>query len=175
MGILNLGNHLLIIKMKFLIAFALIAVANCVVLRPEPIFGPKPIGGWQNGKDMGGMKKFDPIVPPLPSPAPVVVPPLPSPIGGWQNGKDMSKMGGKSFMPIKPIGGWQTDAALCHTLSQSVDGKTNVSSQDDESDVSVHDELDVSDQEPSTDVSHISVDSTDVLSHTHSIVKQQQI
>merc|ERR1719402_1556373 len=69
----------------------------------------------------------------------------------------------------------KTDAALCHTLSQSVDGKTNVSSQDDESDVSVHDELDVSDQEPSTDVSHISVDSTDVLSHTHSIVKQQQI
>merc|ERR1712032_601482 len=59
--------------------------------------------------------------------------------------------------------------------SQSVDGKTNAFSQDDESDVSVHDELDVTDQEPSTDVSHISVDSMDVLSHTHSIVKQQML
>merc|ERR1712183_761576 len=88
------------IKMKFLIAFALIAVANCVVLQPEPIFGPKPIGGWQNGKDMGAMgKKFNPI--------------LPHPIGGWQNGKDMSKWGQKSFIPhIKPIGGWQNGCSF---------------------------------------------------------------
>merc|ERR1712038_337102 len=75
----------------------------------------------------------------------------------------------------------KTDAASCHILSQSVDGKTdvlslqsrksvdgktNVSFHDEESDVSVHEEA---------FVSHISVDSTDVLSHIHSIVKQQQI
>merc|ERR1712228_669848 len=53
-----------------------------------------------------------------------------------------------------------------HTSNQSADGKTNASFHDDESDVSVHEEA---------FVSHISVDSTDVLSHTHSIVKQQQI